>query len=173
MAGGQDPRARRDLRGGRGQVPAAEDPHGDWPRASQGGAGAQGDTAGRVSRHNHTVSPGKGEFLTSGHVHAAPAPSLLLAQHLTLLLLQDAVKQMPLGNEVANTIVSMVSECGAVLFWPRPPPPPGTRGARSGGSRGGDGDGLLGASLAPRLQAWNHRGAPEYCPQPGCSLQAR
>ena len=41
-----------------------------------------------------------------------------------ILCLQEAGRAMPLGQEVAETILAMVNVCGSVLARPRPPPPP-------------------------------------------------
>lgn len=41
-----------------------------------------------------------------------------------ILCLQEAGRVMPLGQEVAETILAMVSVCTSVLSRPRPPPPP-------------------------------------------------
>ena len=60
---------------------------------------------------------------------AVPKASLPMDCLATILIcLQDSVKQMPLGPEVAETIMSMVTVCGVLLSRPRPPPPPGGRG---------------------------------------------
>jgi CCR4-NOT transcription complex subunit 1 len=51
-----------------------------------------------------------------------------------MLCLQDAVKQMPLGPDVAEAIVGMVGVCGALLPRSRPPVAGGGRGGPPGGS---------------------------------------
>merc|ERR1719186_1817911 len=38
--------------------------------------------------------------------------------------LQEAGRSMPLGQELAETILTMVTVCGGMLAIPRPPPPP-------------------------------------------------
>ena len=49
------------------------------------------------------------------------------------------MKQLPLGPEVQESIMSMVTVCAGLLARPRPPPPPGGRGAPGGGVRDGGG----------------------------------
>merc|ERR1719186_2378621 len=41
-----------------------------------------------------------------------------------ILCLQEAGRSMPLGQELADTILTMVTVCGGMLAIPRPPPPP-------------------------------------------------
>merc|ERR1719186_1493424 len=41
-----------------------------------------------------------------------------------ILCLQEAGRSLPLGQELAETILTMVTVCGGMLAIPRPPPPP-------------------------------------------------
>ena len=79
---------------------------------------------------------------------AVPKASLPMECLATILIcLQDSVKQMPLGPEVAETIMSMVTVCGVLLSRPRPPPPPG--GRAGAGPAGRDGQGPPGGFSGP------------------------
>jgi len=56
---------------------------------------------------------------------AVPKQALPVECLVTILLcLQDARRQLPLGQEVEETIIAMGTVCQAVLSRPRPPPPP-------------------------------------------------
>ena len=60
------------------------------------------------------------------------------------------MKQLPLGPEVQESIMAMVTVCAGLLARPRPPPPPGGRGAPGGGGRDGGGAPGAGGVFPPQ-----------------------